>query len=77
MVKKAEMSITVMIALVLALGVLITLAILLTRSTNQYSTAVFDCESKGGSCVPNGECTSTKSTFNCPKGKVCCFNSLG
>ena len=54
----------------MALVVMIILMVIFSGGTDKANTGLFDCASKGGTCVPPGECGPKGGTesmvFDCP-----------
>ncbi|MBI2656392.1 hypothetical protein HYX03_01480 [Candidatus Woesearchaeota archaeon] len=79
--KKADLSINMVVVAALALGVLIVLFFILTKSSGMFTQGALTCDSKGGECVPDKQCQYEKTTFSCESKKneeklVCCINPL-
>ena len=73
--KSQGISITVIVAAVLALTVLIVLIAIFSAKSGLFTKGVNDCQSKGGKCVAENECGLGK-LYICPgEGEVCCLSS--
>ena len=77
----------IIIGAVMALVVMIILMVIFSGGTEKANTGLFDCASKGGSCITSSQCKTEGGTvsvvFSCPKnadtsiekgeGLTCCF----
>ncbi len=83
--KKADMTITILIAAVLGFVVLIVLAGIFTGGAKSFSSNIDNCQAKLGTCITSTECSnkggSTIINTNCEKNKeanlMCCITPLG
>lgn len=76
--KKAELSINMIILVVIALVILVIVIFLITRTSTNYGDATA-CNSRGGVCKPGSGCelgvfplTGDLGRTICPAGQVCC-----
>jgi len=80
--KKAEISIEVMIYAALALVLLAVLVAVLFVTTSEKTEQISDisdkltCVGQGGKCIPSEECTGEELDFFCGIDKICCKQPL-
>ena len=78
MKKKAEMSITVIIAAAIGLAILLIFFVTFTSEAGDFNRNVRSCESRGGECVVKGSCQNQITSWQCSNNDKpeCCFNPL-
>lgn len=73
--KKANLSIQMIISIALALIVFVVMIFILSDKGGTAEQDIHSCETKGGECVSSAkDCEQSLVNFECPEGMVCCLS---